>query len=574
MGSNMVSRYTHSQLTNRFLTIGVLSIVLFIGIPSCNPITNEMEEYLNAAHDYWGFEGAVLVAYKDRVILKKGYGKANLVMGIPNTPQTKFFIGSITKQFTAAAILKLQEKGLLSVHDTISTYLPDFPSDKADRITIHQLLTHTSGLPNYTDFPEIVLRRTSTIQPDELYSFIKKKPLEFEPGTNFRYSNSGYIVLGEIIKRVSEQSYEAFLHKEILKPAGMHNSGYARREAGLPDRAEGYTTESGGQLVTAPLIHFSVLHTAGALYSTVEDMLKWDIALSSGKILSDSSLKLMFTPYTNYYGYGWYLDILEGHPHAFHTGLLDGFNTIIDKWTNDELTVIVFSNDDDAPVDKIARGLARIAFQANYDFPARKKAREYDYLVLPEYEGVYQQGPDIYRIIAVFEDELYIHNYGESYQKLLQQSPDTFFFEHDNTQLITFERNADNRITKLKHYNEGYVQSAIRLSDDQAAGFIIHRQQIEIAPEALVKYCGTYNLDQSESDNPEVYALEIEVGPFNSLIAVFGGQRVEVFPHSKTEFFHYTADFLIRFGYDEHNNVTGCSVFLGGRIVHLIKTQL
>ncbi|MEZ5357761.1 MAG: serine hydrolase domain-containing protein [Candidatus Zixiibacteriota bacterium] len=547
-------------------------VIISTGLFGCRSVVREMDDYLNAAHEHWGFEGTVLVAYKDHVILKKGYGKANQVMDIANTPQTKFFIGSITKQFTAAAILKLQEKGLLSVTDTISTYLPDFPRDIADRITIHQLLTHTSGLPNYTDSPEILLRRTTAIKADDLYDFIRHQSLEFIPGTQFKYSNSGYILLGEIIRRVSGQSYEAFLHNEILKPAEMHNSGYARREAGLPDRAVGYTTESGGQLVTAPMIHFSVLHTAGALYSTVEDMLKWDVALHSGKILSDSSLAMMFTPYTGFYGYGWYIDELYGHPHVFHTGLLDGFNTIIDRWTDDQLTIIVFSNDDNAPVDKIAHGLARIAFRMPYDFPFKKKPIPYNLAALLGYEGVYQSGSEQYRIVTAFEDELYTYNYGDEHQKLLQQAPDTFFFDFDNTQLIVFRRDRDKLVNGLLYINEGVQVPAGKLNDIQAAGFIIHKEHVELTEDELHRFVGQYQSIGDESGAVQL-TLNIEPGTYNSLIAVFDRERVEVYPYSETEFSHQAADFLLTFIVDDFGLVTGCTITLGGRKVLLQKVS-
>lgn len=558
---------------NNLLTFPALFFSLIVCLSACNPVTRKMDTYLEAAHEYWGFEGTVLVAYDGRVVLKKGYGMANQVMGIPNTPQTKFFIGSITKQFTAAAILRLQDKGMLSVHNTVADYLTDFPADAAGKITIHHLLTHTSGIPNFTDFPEIVLRRTDAISPHELYDFIKRKPLEFAPGSRFRYSNSGYIVLGEIITRVSGQSYEAFLHKEILKPSGMLNSGYARREAGLPDRAVGYTTETGGQLVTAPVIHFSVLHTAGALYSTVEDMLLWDNSLTERAIFSDSSIRLMFTPHTDFYGYGWYIDTLLGQAHTFHTGLLDGFNTIIDRWPSSKLTIVVFSNDDNAPVDKIARGLARIIFQTPYDFPIEKQAIDYDYLTLPDYGGVFQLGPDCYRIVTVFEDELFIHTFGEPYQKLLQLAPDTFCYAYDHTQTIVFDRNDDGTVTALAHFNEGKTLIASRLDDEQASGFIIQKSQIELDHTLLERYVGTYRLVQDDDSTSTLLSLTIELGGFNSLIALFGDEKVGLFPHSVTDFFHRAADFLIRFSIDDSDEVTGCSIILGGKVITLDKVH-
>ena len=183
------------------LLITALSLTLISGL-SCKRVTQKLDEYMREAEEHWGFTGAVLVAVDGHVILSKGYGRANIPTGEPNTPDTKFFIGSITKQFTAAAILKLVEKGRITLDSPISVYLPDWPKSTGDRITVRHLLTHQSGIPCYTNNPLLMLHRMEGISQSELVGIIKASPLEFEPGTNFKYSNSGYIVLGEVIEAV------------------------------------------------------------------------------------------------------------------------------------------------------------------------------------------------------------------------------------------------------------------------------------------------------------------------------------------------------------------------------------
>jgi CubicO group peptidase (beta-lactamase class C family) len=235
---------------NIFLLLLILFFVFFC-CTGCWQYRPRVEAYLKAAHESWGFNGAVSISKNGRLLFSRGYGLANQQIGAPNTPMTRFFIGSITKQFTAAAILALQEDHLLNLDDPITKYLADYPHDPGDRITIKNLLTHTSGIPNYTEDPEIILRRTQSISPKEIIERIENRPLEFEPGTRFRYSNSGYILLGRIIEVASGQSFEAYLHHRIFRPAGMKNTGYGRRESAVPDRADGYTLSRNGSIVDA-----------------------------------------------------------------------------------------------------------------------------------------------------------------------------------------------------------------------------------------------------------------------------------------------------------------------------------
>ena len=215
--------------------------------------------------------------------LQPGYGMANLEHDVPNTPQTKFRLGSITKQFTAMAILILQERGKLKVEDKVKKYLPDAP--KAwDEITIHHLLTHTSGIPNYTAYPEFLKTLPVRVTLKELIAKFKDKPLDFKPGEKFRYSNSGYVVLGQIIEKVSGKNYASFLKEAIFDPLGDERHGLRQRHAPiLKHRASGYTRRLGIVLTNCDYLDMSIPHAAGALYSTVEDLLKWDQALYSGE---------------------------------------------------------------------------------------------------------------------------------------------------------------------------------------------------------------------------------------------------------------------------------------------------
>lgn len=447
---------------SRGLLIGIVASTLLLG--NCREKRDKLDEYLRAAHEAWGFQGTALVAVGGQVILAEGYGQANLEFNIPNTLQTKFFIGSITKQFTAAAILKLQQMGKLDVHDPLAKHLSYYPGQVAEKITIHHLLTHTAGLPNYTDVPTILDQRTEAIAPTELMEYFMHQPLLSEPGERFHYSNSGYIVLGAVIEAASGQSYEAFLHRHVLRPAGMYNSGYGRREAAIPNRASGYTVGADRVPMIAVPIHFSVLHTAGALYSTVEDLLAWERALRNGTVIDDSLVAVMFTDYGHGYGYGWFIDSTYERKHCFHGGYLDGFNTTIELWPDCELAVVVLSNEDEAPVKKIARGLASICFfDSPYVWPEVKTPIPLRGVDLYDLTGMYQFDYGDYFYVWVDQDSLFSQRIGHPPENLLPEAVDRFFLESDNTVTIEFIRDESDSVTGLQMRNEGVSHRAQRV---------------------------------------------------------------------------------------------------------------
>ena len=275
--------------------------------PSLHELESRVEEYMTARVKRDHFSGSILIAREGKVLFSKGYGMANLEHDVPNTPQTKYRLGSITKQFTAMAILILQEQGKLNVHDKIKKYLPDAP--KAwDEITIEHLLTHTSGIYNYTESLEFLKTLPVRVTLKELIAKFKDKPLNFKPGEKYSYSNSGYIVLGQIIETASGQNYPSFLKQAIFDPLAMTETGYDNATSILKHRASGYTRRLGIVLTNCDYVDMSIPHAAGALYSTTLDLLKWDQALYTEKLVPRKSLDAMFTPHKDNYGYGWMID--------------------------------------------------------------------------------------------------------------------------------------------------------------------------------------------------------------------------------------------------------------------------
>lgn len=527
----------------------------------------KMDEFLNLANKLWRFNGTVLVAHRGAILLCRGYGFSNKDFNQPNTPQTRFFIGSITKQFTAAAILALHDDSLLNLDSPIIKYLPDYPPDPGRRITIRHLLTHSSGIPNYTDDPEIILMRSEPLTPDDIIRFFRNRPLEFEPGTSFRYSNSGYILLGKIIEMVSGQSYEAFLHRRILKPAGMLSTGYGRRESGIPNRADGYTIDQNGNIIKALPIDFSIMFSAGALYSTVLDIFRWDSLLYTDAVLNRATITEMFTPSQYGYGYGWFIDSLFERRLAFHGGFLDGYNAVLYRWLDDSVSVIILSNEDEAPVAKIARGLSAIVFDEPYEKPLRRKATKIDSRKLREYAGVYRYEDDSYQFISLIKDTLYTNLRGMPRQILLPLSRDNFFYASDNNKLLSFGRNDKGVIDHLHITDDIYYLTALRIFGPDSAALMIDRTPFPLDSASLAKFAGFYRFYHDAGGSEDSLFLRVENKDNCLDISIGNGEVVAVYPNSSARFFHSDADFQITFLLNEQSVPIGFHLEIAGKIM-------
>ena len=305
-----------------FFTI-VLSVALSRPSAFAQDLDRMDQVVRSYAEDAKTFMGAVLVARDGKVLLSRGYGQANLEWNIPNTPATRFRIGSVTKQFTAAAILLLEERGRLSVDDPVKKHLPDAPA-AWDAVTVRHLLTHSSGIPSFTSFPDYRSVKMFSTTPEKIVASFRDKPLEFQPGEKWNYSNSGYVLLGHLIEKISGGTYETFMRENIFTPLGMTDSGYDLNRTVLPRRAAGYSPSPAGP-VNAEFIHMSVPHGAGALYSTTEDLLRWSQGLFGGKLLSTASFEKMTTAFKSDYGFGVAVRMLNGRRVIDHGGGIEGF---------------------------------------------------------------------------------------------------------------------------------------------------------------------------------------------------------------------------------------------------------
>ncbi len=325
-----------------------------------------IDSYIESISKKHPYMGSILLAKDGKLLVSKGYGLADIGKGVPNSSKTRFIICSITKQFTALAIMQLQEKGLLDVNDTLSKFLPDFP--RGEEITIHQLLCHTSGLseePIKAVYKSRIAKdRNNTT--DEYISLFKRIKLNFEPGTGYEYSNPGYDLLGVIIEKVSGMSFENYISKYILKPLDMMDSGYSKGQGSEENHAIGYRYGSTLQ----PTGYFDG-YASGGLYSTVEDLYRWDRALYTDIILSKDSIELMYKPYASdpqsgyKYGYGFMLRSIAGHKSVMHTGGYDGFRAIIIRFIEEDAVIIMLCNNDITPflTEASLNELASILFE-------------------------------------------------------------------------------------------------------------------------------------------------------------------------------------------------------------------
>jgi CubicO group peptidase (beta-lactamase class C family) len=321
-------------------------------------VGRQLDSYMEIQVNRNHFTGTVLVAQNGKFLLAKGYGYSNAEWRTPNTLQTRFRLGSLTKQFTATAIMQLRENGLLSLQDSICKYLQ--PCVEAWKpVTLHHLLSHTSGVPGYGDVPD---PKTRTIPPwtaQQIAAQFRDKPLEFAPGARWQYSDWGYCLLGLVIESVTDKPYAQVLREQIFEPLEMHDTGYDQAQTILEQRAAGYRLV-GGQLENAEYIDMAGPYSAGALYSTAEDLYKWDQALYTDVVLPRSALALMWTEVLSNYGYGWMVSTpasatkppwaLPKRFQAVHPGSINGFTSEILRFPDEHVTVIVLANLEDAHV--------------------------------------------------------------------------------------------------------------------------------------------------------------------------------------------------------------------------------
>jgi CubicO group peptidase (beta-lactamase class C family) len=562
------------------MMLAALSLLLAVqGNAFAQDKAAKIDELMSLYQKYGQFNGSVLVAEQGKVIYKKGLGLANMEWNIPNEPDTKFRLGSITKQFTATLILQLVEQGKVKLDGKVSDYLPEYRKDTGARMTIHHLLSHTSGLPNYTAQPGFF--ETVSRNPFTVSEFVKKYAsgdLEFEPGTKFSYSNSGYFLLGAIIEKVTGKPYEQVLKENILDRVGMKNTGYDHYNTLLPKRASGYVKLPGGYQ-NAPYLDMTIPYAAGSLYSTVEDLYLWDQSLYDDKILSARSKELMFKPNLSDYGYGFAITKADIGPNKravpviAHDGGINGFSTTIMRLVGDKDLIVLLDNTSGGRyLGNISEGLKNILYDQPYNRPRPSIA---DVLMKTMMEKDVATTARQYRDYKASQGSLYDFAEGElnslGYQ-LLQMGKATEAIE-------IFELNVEEYPKSSNTYDS--LGEAYMIHGDKELAIANYKKSLELNPgngNATAKIESLTAVRKETKVDPKLYdayAGDYELAP-NFVLTITsedgklmgqatGQPKVELFPSSETEFFLKVTDAQIAFVKDGKGNVTGLVLHQGGQ---------
>ncbi len=538
---------------------------LACGALQAQNLLSKIDQYMQASMKFGHFMGSILVVQHGQVLASKGYGMANVNAGIPNAPETEFRIGSITKQFTAMAILELQARGKLSVHDPVCKYVPDCPKDWAS-IKIYNLLTHTSGIPNFTSFPNYLEIESQQITPSGLLADFENKPLDFPPGTKFSYSNSGYEVLGYIIQRVSGDTYQDFLQKNVFDPLGLEHTGYDSSHPTGTGHAVGYVYAN-NHYVPARFVNMSVPFSAGALYSTTLDLYKWDRAVKAGNLIPKALLDQMLAPQVamggpgnTHYGLGWMISAEFGHKEISHEGGIEGFTSLNSWFPEDDTYIIVLDNVSSPQVDAIGRELAAILFGQTYQFPKEHLAITLPPGALQKFVGQYQLAPEFILTVRREGDQLSAQATGQSSAAIFPESKTAFFYKAVDAQ-VSFVQGADGGVTGLILHQGGRDMPAKKISSEAPPSpKVIFPKSIPLPASVLAKYIGAYQLAPG-------FVITITLSGHQLSEQATGQAAFPIFPQSPTEFFLKVVDAQISFVENSGGQVNGLVLHQGGRDV-------
>jgi CubicO group peptidase (beta-lactamase class C family) len=498
--------------------------------------------------------GAAVVAVRDgHTVLRKAYGMADLERGVPLQPDMVFRIGSMTKQFTAVAILMLVEEGKVAVADPITRFLPDYPTG-GRTITVEHLLTHTSGIKSYTDMDDFLANMRKDYTVKELIDHFESQPVEFEPGEKYQYDNSGYFLLGAILEKASGMGYEAFLKKRIFDVVGMPRTSLDDTSRIIPGRAPGYS-KTGDTWKNADWISMTQPYSAGALVSTVDDLAKWDAALYTGTLLRPETLQRAFTPHRLKdgkpidYGYGWQSGTWEGFTVIQHGGGINGFVSMGVRVPERKVYVAVLSNRTAEPFPfPVAQRIASYLLDKPWD-PKRVAVPE---TALRDYAGVYRVDEKRTVTLSVDGGRLFTQPSGGQKTEALPLSESEFFYDGSMDRL-RFERDAGGKVAGL--VRQGFGSAPERCP--RTADAPVERREVRLSPEQLDRCAGRYELVPG-------FVLEVTREGDRLFSQATGQPRVEIFAESETEFFLKAVDAQLSFDLEGTGPAKGLVLHQGG----------
>jgi CubicO group peptidase (beta-lactamase class C family) len=516
-------------------------------------VAGQIDAFITGQYETAGPGGAMLIAQNGNVVYRKAFGMASVELNVPLTPENSFEIGSITKQFTAICILMLQEQGKLSTSDDIHKYLPDFETGEYT-VTIHHLLNHTSGIKSYTDMQEWAKTWRQDLTVDELIGTFNNQPFDFAPGEKWLYSNSGYILLGAIIEKVSGISYASFLQQAIFDPLKMANSTYGDRKKLITNRAEGYGKGAEGY-TNAEYLGLNQAYAAGAIVSTVDDMWKWQQALVSNTLISEASFKMATTNYTlnnskkTGYGYGFLLDELNGSPTIEHSGGIFGYTCNGIYLPNEKTYVIFLTNLSNVDPGTPSTRAAALAINKPVKDPQTIVLSEDQ---LKEYVAVYEYEDGLTRTITLEGNQLYSQIFGSSRYEIYPSAVDKFFIK-DSFLRLTFQRDNMNQIGSVLSENRSDKRVAKRTNKTVEV-----KKEIALDVQTLERFVGKYAL-----------APDFSINVFIQDAKLFGqatGQPpFQLYPKSELTFFLKVVDAEIDFIPSENGEITSLILHQGGQ---------
>lgn len=523
---------------------------------AASALTQQLDSVMRAAFPADAPGAAVIVVRNGDVLLRSGYGMANLELDVAVGPEHVFRIGSVTKQFTGAAILMLEREGKLSLSDPITRFLPDYPLNGRE-VTVEHLLGHTSGIRSYTGMAAWRPRWREDLTVAELIEIFQDQPFDFEPGDSWSYNNSGYILLGAIVEQVSGMSYPDFVRTRIFEPLGMTSSHYGGDTPIIPNRVPGYSGGADG-VVNTEYLSMTHPYAAGSLLSSVDDLARWDAAISRGELIGAEGWEKAFTPIrlndgrSTGYGAGWQIGTLGPHGTVEHGGGINGFISHVRRVPEAGIFVAVLANSDQPSANpgEIGLRLAEIALGGIPDVPEVSRTAEQ----LREYVGVYRISANETRVISLQDGRLTSQR-GPGPQFEIRPIGDDLFHFPDSGSRIRFIREGGSIVAMEMQPRVGMVERAVRTDEEPAPP----RRTVELPSEAYDAYLGTYQLQPQfeiriTREGDQLYAQATGQSPF------------PIYPESPTRFFITVTEADLEFEF-EGDRVTGLILHQGGRSI-------
>ncbi len=579
------------KLNLKLFFVAAFALLLFTHSARAQTKAERIDALVEKYGEYGKFNGSYLVAQDGKVLTKGGIGLANMEWQMPNTADTKHRLGSITKQFTAMLILQLVQEGKVALDAPIATYLPDYPKKTGDIITVHHLLTHTGGVPNYTTPLFFAEQSRDDYTPDDFVKVFAEKELDFAPGEKFNYSNSGYFLLGVIIEKVTSMTYEEALQTMVLQPLGMKNSGYDNYEDILEKRATGYE-KTGEGYKTADYLSMTLPYSAGSMYATVEDLFTWDRALATGKLLDEKMQKLYYAPHVEalgmHYAYGWLVgentvgNTEETVSVIAHSGGINGFNTNLTRYPHDQSVIILLNNTGGAPLQKMTEQISGILEGKTYDMPRASIAAEVKKAMQ---NGTKADGLAVYEKLKndagyeLDEDEMNAAGYvvlreGNTEGALAMFKINMQEFPKSSNVYDSYaeaQMKNGNEAEAIKNYRKSYAMNpanmnAVEMIKKMGGDTSDLEKEITVDAAILESYVGKYELAPS-------FILTVTKEGKQMKAQATGQPAFDIFPSSDTEFYLTAVEARLVFKVNEKGEAERVILLQGGQEIEGEKVE-